>query len=371
MSGNGIGLTELHQIAADLGGRCLTTGTDKAYVGIATFECGKNHVWRARTRSILAGAWCPKCAVSKPRLTLADMQRTAGERGGKCLSAAYVNSETKLEWECTHGHRWSTNAHTIRKGSWCPTCKHESQKNTIEDMRVLAATKGGKCISNSYVNNATPLTWQCGLGHRWKNQPSNITMGQWCPTCSIDNRRIDLSDLRKMAKEHGGKCLSRVCLGSHEKAVWECGQGHRWEAEPANVKSSGSWCPFCAGNQMKTIEEMKQLAASRGGVCLSKSYRNSREKLLWQCAEGHTWKTGATHVLRGQWCPSCAGVRKLTIELMRQEARKRGGRCLSDLYVNSSTKLQWRCARGHKWLATPKTVRTKGRWCPLCRQEDR
>ena len=36
-----------------------------------------------------------------------------------------------------------------------------------------------------------------------------------------------------------------------------------------------------------TIEEMRQLAKQRGGKCLSKTYINTNSKLLWECINGH------------------------------------------------------------------------------------
>ena len=45
----------------------------------------------------------------------------------------------------------------------------------------------------------------------------------------------------------------------------------------------------------------------------------------------------------------------LTIEEMHEIARSRGGTCLSETYVSS--KLRWRCAQGHEWEATPNNVK--------------
>jgi hypothetical protein len=33
--------------------------------------------------------------------------------------------------------------------------------------------------------------------------------------------------------------------------------------------------------------------------------------------------------------------------------------------VNSNTKLQWCCGKGHIWSATPHDI-ASGRWCPQC-----
>lgn len=57
--------------------------------------------------------------------------------------------------------------------------------------------------------------------------------------------------------------------------------------------------------------------------------------------------------------------RKLGLKLMRTIARERGGRCVATEYVNSSTRLEWECHIGHRWFATPNTIRN-GHWCRLC-----
>jgi hypothetical protein len=53
------------------------------------------------------------------------------------------------------------------------------------------------------------------------------------------------------------------------------------------------------------------------------------------------------------------------LERMRAVARERGGELLSDAYVNSSTKLRWSCAEGHRWRANPQSV-MQGHWCRIC-----
>lgn len=54
-----------------------------------------------------------------------------------------------------------------------------------------------------------------------------------------------------------------------------------------------------------------------------------------------------------------------TIKDMQELAGFRGGKCLSTEYVEIKTKLKWRCAVGHEWLATTKLLKT-GHWCPEC-----
>ena len=113
------------------------------------------------------------------------------------------------------------------------------------------------------------------------------------------------------------------------------------------------------------IEEMQEIAESRGGKCLSKEYINNQTKLEWICSEGHKWKTVPSSVKQGSWCPICAGNMKLTIEEMQEIAESRGGKCLSKEYIGSLNKLKWQCAEGHKWEASPNNVK-QGSWCHRC-----
>jgi len=50
------------------------------------------------------------------------------KRGGKCLSDTYVNNQTKLLLECAEGHQWEAAPNSIKNGSWCPHCARIAKK---------------------------------------------------------------------------------------------------------------------------------------------------------------------------------------------------------------------------------------------------
>ena len=109
-----------------------------------------------------------------------------------------------------------------------------------------------------------------------------------------------------------------------------------------------------------TIEQMHALAKAKKGVCLSTKYVSAKTKLRWRCSEGHEWETTPDKVKQGKWCPRCgiarvASAHAGTIEQMHALAKSKKGVCLSTVYVNSYTKLRWRCAEGHEWETTPGT----------------
>jgi len=239
---------------------------------------------------------------------------------------------------------------------------------TIQKMQQIATERGGKCLSDTYINAHAKLLWKCSEGHQWKTTPNKIQQGRWCPICGIKKRGIalrhNINDMHKLVKEKYGKCLSDTYINSQTKLLWECSEGHQWYAIPNNIKR-GRWCPYCSGGLKLTIGEMQQIAKKRGGKCLSEKYTNNQTKLLWECSEEHQWKAIPNNIKRGSWCPKCSGSEKLTIDDMQNAAEERGGKCLSKKYKNARLKLFWECSEGHQWKATFDKI-SQGKWCPEC-----
>ncbi len=425
-----------------------------------------------------------KCKRHKKcKYTLDDMQKAAQLKGGKCVSVLY--NPDRMMWECADGHRWKVSPFAIRQGRWCPYCQwffnEEKVRHILEhltgflfsrnrsilkgleldgychDLKVafeyngkqhygftkffhktntdfqkqqdrdkqkivlcqkkcimlivipytvvttdvslisfikhhlptkyiqnyqkiefrnmyvhfsvirklnnLAQSKDGKLLSTVYKGTHKALEWECRKSHKWKACPSSIKTGSWCPQCA-GNIKLKLSEACNVASIKGGQCLSDTYINNRTKLEWQCKKEHRWKASLDNVKAR-SWCPVCSGKQRLTMDDMRALAKLRRGKCLSKRYINNSTKLEWQCACGYRWMASPGHIKNGTWCPKCAEQLMPTIEDMRELADGRGGKCLSDKYVNAHTKLEWQCKDGHIWGASPTNVK-QGKWCKSC-----
>lgn len=220
------------------------------------------------------------------------------------MEEEYVNSTTKMEWECRHGHTWRTTVNSIVR-NWCPECSG-MKRRTIEDCQAHAKTKKGKCLSKKYTNNKTKMRWECAFGHQW-------------------NARVDC------------------------------------------VLNNGDWCAECAGSKKHTIEDCHTLAAEKDGKCLSVEYKNNKTNMQWECSLGHTWVATYDNISNANhWCHECGGTKKLTIEECKQVAQNREGLCLEDTYVNDREQMEWQCSLGHKWKATFHNVKAAKSWCPEC-----
>ncbi|HWQ09879.1 MAG TPA: hypothetical protein VN436_12245, partial [Holophaga sp.] len=220
------------------------------------------------------------------------------------------------------------------------------------------------------MEGAGKLRWRCAEGHEWEAHPLYVRRGSWCPACA-GVKPLTLDDLRATARLRGGECLSEACLGSHEKHLWRCSEGHTWEATPASIRK-GRWCPACAGVKRLTLEDLQRMARARGGECLSGECMGSQQRHRWRCAEGHVWLARPNNVRHGSWCPECSAATRdpircspLTLQDLQRFARERQGECLSATWLGSRQKHRWRCAAGHEWEASPHAVR-RGSWCPVC-----
>ena len=299
------------------------------------------------------------------RLTIQEMHRLANAKNGKCLSTVYKGNWHPLEWECREGHRWFALPSSVKQGHWCKLCAAERRAHSIGMMQQLAVQHFGKCLSTAYKNSQSPLEWECAKGHRWSGKPNTIQRGSWCRKCAGLERKTIL-EMKTLALAKGGCCLSPEYINAMTKLQWECGRGHKWWTKPNSIQQ-GRWCPICAGKQKKSVEEMRRLAASRGGKFLSEQYIKSQVPHLWECREGHQWKARPANIIQGQWCPKCGWKTKaLTDADMIKLAAARGGRFLSEHYLAYETKLEWECAEGHRWFATPRNIIVGGTWCPEC-----
>ena len=123
------------------------------------------------------------------------------------------------------------------------------------------------------------------------------------------------------------------------------------------------------------------LAARRGGfwrgdhgdrgVCRAMEHKTS-----WECGELHgLWDAEPDSIQQGSWCPTCAGLKPLTLEdcraLAAEHKNTETGACglfLSKDCLNGDTKAEWQCeiSEEHRWWATPSNVKHRRSWCPYC-----
>lgn len=251
----------------------------------------------------------------------------------------------KTSWVCKFGHKWQACYTDVRRGTWCPQCAGVSKKS-IKDCYDFALRKGGLCLESKYVNCRTKMLWQCAKGHKWWAIYANIkNNGTWCPRCDILQRgnafRKTIEDCRNLANRRGGICLEAKYINNSTKMLWMCVKGHRWQASYHNVYV-GKWCPQCVHRLEK---EYIEIAARRGGKFIGPYTGRVNDNVEWQCEEGHRWLATYSHVSRSSWCKICAGQAKPTVDFVHDYLAEIGFILLEEAYVNGDTKLKVKCKK--------------------------
>jgi hypothetical protein len=318
----------------------------------------------------------------KGTLSLLDCQNSAKIRSGFCLSKKYVNAATSMIWKCSKGHVWNTNYAAIRRGTWCRICamplSAEKRRTSIEFFKEYAISRKGLCLSDTYINQKSILKFKCANNHIWEVRGASLKGGKtWCRFCSghyaantPELQQQRLNELIEIAASKGGECLSETYVNNNTKVKFKCAKGHVWETGPGQIRA-GRWCKRCASvkaNEWKKdkLETFVKIIEAKGGKCLTTEYINSQvTRLVIECGKGHQWATWPGHVKKGLWCRKCNGSAKHSLSDVIRLAESRGGKCLSENYKNDMSNITWQCNEGHIWDATPNNIK-HGRWCPTC-----
>lgn len=239
----------------------------------------------------------------------------------------------------------------------------------IESLHQLAREHGGQCLALHYKSVNEPVEWRCANQHVWRARPRDIKRGSWCARCHFNSLMKTEEDCIALAKKNNGHFLSEKYLGASKEHLWQCAKGHKFK-QRFSLTKAGAWCAICAGKKKLTLEDLQKIAAAKSGRCISKVYTDNKTKIEWECSEGHRWHASADNVKRNSWCPTCSGKKRHTIQEAKNVAVTRGGHCLSVRYLNSVKPLLWKCASGHKWKA-PLSRIICGSWCGKCARRAR
>ncbi|CAB4418056.1 unnamed protein product [Rhizophagus irregularis] len=141
-------------------------------------------------------------------------------------------------------------------------------------LKILHHRKGGVCLSNSYCNKRSQLSWSCSEGHSWLAKIGDIKRGTWCPHCRRESERLGIECAKELARNKKWRVFIYYICHTKTHLLWKCNKNHT--------------CTKLG------ISEAKAIAYSRGGDCLTDSYVNCNGQLLWQCVKIINASTGST-----------------------------------------------------------------------------
>lgn len=102
------------------------------------------------------------------------------------------------------------------------------------------------------------------------------------------------------------------------------------------------------GGITKSIEDIRKYLKKEGYTLLSEKYTNCYQRIKFICPNGHKGDIRWNDFQQGHRCAECQGLKKHTIEEIREEFKKEGYILLTKKYKHNKQKLDYICPNGHK-----------------------
>ncbi len=354
---------------------------------IIKWQCSKGHTWKSSLTSMKQRKnFCLTCAGIKTKpnnyqFSINHLKQVAKKNKGLLLTKKYYGVTANYKWQCSKGHKFFARADSIKRGQWCRKCAEDSKRSSIEKMNQMAKKRGGKCLSKRYVSAHKPLKWECKNGHQWYAAAANIRGNstlrpEWCPYCS--NTFLSEEICRTIFEQiFDNKFLKK-------RPTWLVNSdGNRMELDGycENLKLAFEYQGKQHFNLSSFITSQKDLD-KRQKDDRRKKYLCKKNKVQLIVINYRDNLDNLPNIIKERLNKNSKIYKKANfnkkiklvkswhikdrIDEMHKIAQSRGGKCLSESYINNSTKLKWQCSKGHVWFAVPFSIKNNGTWCKIC-----
>lgn len=224
---------------------------------------------------------------------------------------------------------------------------------TFEYVKTEFEKRGYELLESEYKNVRTKMRYRC------PEHPDKLTKityndlrnGAGCMYCGIESRdairRTPIEVVEKAFSDRGYILLDRDYKNGHTPLRFVCPK-HPDKQTKISYTSirQGSGCQYCANTGKPSLSDIKQEFHERGYELLSKEYINSTTKLKYKCRkhpnEVNEITYGNFKHLK-QGCPHCAGTIKYTIEQARELFAREGYKLLDSEYANNHKPMAFEC----------------------------
>lgn len=320
------------------------------------------------------------------KLTIEDIQITAQDRGGLCLSTSYINDHTKLQWQCNIGHIWYAQPNNIRHGQWCPLCSTGLRERICRTyFEQLFNTDFPKCRPKWLLNirgNQMELDGfnkELNLAFEHNGRQHYVLDKQSkFKSMNLQKRIFDDQTKIKLCSEHDVTLISipeiikytsisnlkdfiknELIIAKRHDLI-----GDEYDSKKVNLLSA------YIGEDIFRLQSMRDIAKNQNGELLDTEYFGTEYKYNWKCNIcNYTWLANYDSIMRsGTWCPSCSNLVRPSLEKLNNFAKAKNGEFLGGTYKNCKSKLEWKCEKNHIWLACWSNI-LAGKWCPICKRK--
>lgn len=297
------------------------------------------------------------------------------EKDGYLLDVDFETDKkrTILKLKCKNNHFFSLKIQKLTFAKqWCSKCAKLHILN-IEDMKILAEARGGKCLSDSYSNARKNLLWECSLGHQWLACADSVkNNGTWCGKCNISiseeicrvyfetifNKKFPclrpdwcLNPLTNYKLELDGYCEELNIAFEHNGADHFNNSGR---FNPGILYRDEKKKELCEKNNTKLFIINELFQKTKLDDLLNEICKQAKKLNVEMNSNLTNIKFDISVVYTTNSFYKYEGIANL-----------KGGKIIKESYINSYTKCSWECRNGHKWDTTPNSIQN-GHWCWKC-----
>ena len=298
----------------------------------------------------------------------------------------YINAKTPILHLCKkHNIEWNMSPTNALQGNGCCECLKEkiSEKNgkTHEQfVKELKEVNSSIVVLGTYINANTPILFKCLVdGHEWMGIPSNILLGQGCPKCAGNIKRMHDEYVQEVSKVNPDIEVIGKYINSKTPILHRCKKHNvEWEVAPYNILY-GKGCRECGKQKIsdkfrKPKERyIEELSIKNPNLEVLGEYINHNTPILHRCLiHDVKWMISPCNALIGHGCLKCKS------EKIGSKLKKSNAQYIEELklvnpniivvgeYAGAHIPILHKCKiDGYEWMATPHSI-LSGNGCSKC-----
>jgi hypothetical protein len=224
-----------------------------------------------------------------PRYNYESVKEFIKNEGCELISETYVNNTSPLfiKFKCGHiAERCFTYFKSSKK-----VCQECAFGFTYDEVREYVEKQGCKLISKTYEGQNHTLEFVFTCGHTGKRSFASFKiLKKICKKCSDLEGRHSYEYVNNFIKENNCELLSTEYTGCNDPLIikFSCGHIERCKFSKFSARQKPILCKKCSKTKNKfTFLEVKNYINSKGCELLGESYENVDEKLKIKFVCGH------------------------------------------------------------------------------------
>lgn len=346
-------------------------------------RCKKNrHIIYMVPASIVQKHGCKKCSLGYPPDEGGRMdvirKIIKDKNGGTVLSDAedYNTEKDEIHWMCGNGHKnYSCIASIKHSIQGCRSCQG-IEKITIEEMHAIAESMHGKCLSSVCLGKDARINFSCHNGHTFEGIASEIkNRNKWCSKCTVFVcEEICRKIFEIMFQASFPKCRPEWMISDKNHTLELDGY-----CEQLNISFEYDGIHHYHDvfhNDEEHVKRRNELDQIKNKLCEDRGIKliripytikkkNIQEYIISECNK--------LNIIIPN--PDIIDIKSLVIiseshlQKLRDFAKSKKGRLISETYLGGDISLTWECENLHVFEESPWYIKGRKNFCIKCKKE--